>query len=202
MEGPLESIGPDEVLVVNDLPPDPQQNTPDGIVGSDGRLLPVGDGEEGTLFIGAPLPTGGQNGAGELLASLRIRGEDEGTTTHFALGIAEVQVRANGNLLATVLPQESGLDLAQTDHAWLLGAFEIPGDAASVDFLVRFADSSSLQNAGGSVTVDSRNAPLRFTASRAQLAARGHAVIHVRINQSLLETEAGTQFLPQVQIRY
>jgi hypothetical protein len=172
-----------------------------GTAGGEGLLQVEGTGPDGDL---RSLTGGGGGGGstGPLVAHLRLRGDDAGMMTFFGMEVAEVEVTVGGNALPTVLAPETGLDLAWTAHAWLLGAFEIPEDATEVDFKVRFAPTASFETARGTDWVDTRNPPITFTATRDQLSLRGHAVIHLNLLDSVHWTDSGYVLVPRATTRY
>jgi hypothetical protein len=181
--------------------PTPQTVLPQMPGGDGEQLFDLGDAPDGADRV-RPLEQQVVQNPSPLRAHLRLRGENPGLVTWFGLEVAQVQVSWQGQPLQQTVAGESGLDLGWTDHAWLLGAFDLPDEATSVEVLVRFATPASLETASGTAWVDANIAPLTFTAERAQLAQRGHAVLHLDIVDSLYPVDGGYLLLPQVTVRY
>jgi hypothetical protein len=136
-------------------------------------------------------------------AELRVRGSDTQGGSVF-LKVREVEVTLNGRSLAVQASRMGVLDLGNTAQAWLLGTFEVPTSAEAVHVRIRFDDYGAFQGgASGAGSVDARTRAIEFDAPVQSLALRGHAVVQLDVQRSLLPTAAGRGLLlPVVKVQY
>lgn len=139
----------------------------------------------------------------ETVITLRLLGVNPGETTWAGVGVRDIRVSANGQALPYFGSFQPVMNLAWDQNAWTLAKVVLPDDAQTVEFEVTLDDFGGIEGSTAMGAIDTRVAPIRFTAQRDWLLMRGHAVIHLDLSRSLVRLENGDQLLlPRTGVRY
>lgn len=133
---------------------------------------------------------------------LRLLGThaEEGST--LLLGVRELRVTHEGRTLTSEVTKQP-VDLANGQHAWLAGTFQVPEGVDTVQVTLVLDTDGGFEDASGSGEVDVRGAPLRFEAPVKLLNTRRRAVVHLDVARSLLDGGAERKvLLPQYGVYY
>jgi hypothetical protein len=143
-----------------------------------------------------PAPTQGS-------LEVRLLGANPGSLYAVYAEVKELEVTAAGKPVRSYLGQHD-INLANVDHAWLLGTFSPPTDAQSVHIKVVLDDYGAWETLTGSAGyLDARNTAIEFDAPVRWLAERGHATVKLDLSRSLVKRADEVRRLhPQVQIAY
>jgi len=133
---------------------------------------------------------------------VRIRGENRGDYNALLLRIRGLEARVNGQPLQ-VTPGLPVVDLANDQQAWLVGTFNVPLSVGAVDLSLQLDDFGGFERATSADWFDSRLPPIRVTSPVKLLAERGHVVLHVDVQRSVMK-RAGrpTVLLPAIAVHY
>ncbi|MBJ6760626.1 hypothetical protein JGU66_07610 [Myxococcaceae bacterium JPH2] len=125
------------------------------------------------------------------------------------INVDSMTVTANGTPLPVEM-KSTVMDLARTDHAFLVGLFTLPPGTDSAQVVIRLDEFGGFDGANGpsgvsgpSGALDVRTAPIRFEVTRALLTPRRHAVVQVDLSRSVVSQRAGdTLLLPSTVVAY
>ena len=133
-------------------------------------------------------------------AELRLLGVDSASYARAALYLAEVEVKASGKVLETKNSQ-AFVDLATASQAWLLGRVQVPDGEKELELRVRFkAQGGDFLRGTQHGAIDGGCAEIRIVVPVKGLEARGHAVLHVDVEESLRRNGEMRVFLPQLKL--
>ncbi|MCK8503153.1 MULTISPECIES: hypothetical protein [Myxococcus] len=128
---------------------------------------------------------------------LRLLGQDAEDYEKLMLGVGRVEVMVQGRLVPFQLSHAArAMDLARTDHAYLLGYFYLPAEADAADVRVHFDDVGAFQTSGGSGLINARSGSLLFTTRRVDLEKRKHVVVQLHLNDSFFQGRGAKVLLP------
>jgi hypothetical protein len=133
---------------------------------------------------------------------LRLLGTQAQEGSTLLVSIRELRVTHAGRALPVEVARQP-LDLANGQHAWLAGTFQVPEGADTVQVTLVLDTDGGFEDASGSGEVDVRGAPLRFEAPVKLLNTRRRAVVHLDVARSLLDGGAERKvLLPQFGVYY
>ncbi|NTX14735.1 hypothetical protein HUA76_28485 [Myxococcus sp. CA056] len=128
---------------------------------------------------------------------LRLLGQDAELYEKALLGVGRIEVIAQGKSIPFQLAASArSMDLAQTDHAYLLGYFYLPAEAQSADVRVHFDDMGAFRESGAPGLINARSGSILFTTKRAELEKRKHVVIQLHLKDSLFQGRGAKVLLP------
>ncbi|MDY7226295.1 hypothetical protein [Hyalangium rubrum] len=133
---------------------------------------------------------------------LRLRGDNAEGYGAVLVPIASMDVTAGGARLPVRLVART-VDLTAKDHAHLLGTFTVPEGVEQVQVALTFDDFGGWEQGLRAGALDTRVAPLRFSAPVDSLSKRGRAVVQLDVGQSLLPVaEQERLLLPNLTVNY
>ncbi|WP_241758217.1 hypothetical protein [Myxococcus landrumensis] len=128
---------------------------------------------------------------------LRLLGQDAELYEKVLLGVGRVEVTTKGAPVPfRYSPAARSMDLARTDHAYLLGAFYLPADAQDADIRVHFDDMGAFREPGATGLINARSGSIGFKTPRSELEKRNHVVIQLHLKDSLFQARGSRVLLP------
>jgi hypothetical protein len=114
---------------------------------------------------------------------LRLLGVDPGDFKCVLLAVRELHVTADGRELKQVKPAQMHIDLANTQHAWLVGSVVVPADATNVHVSLRLDDYGGFETSAGGGVIEARGKPIEFN-----VMGRRQATVALSLTHSLVAT--------------
>lgn len=146
--------------------------------------------------IDNPSPTAGTR------MELRLLGGNVGDVSTALVTVRELRVTYSGQKLPVDVAR-TPLDLANGQHAWLAGTFEVPDEAETVRVTLVLDSYGGFVDLAGSGEVDARGAPLTFEAPVRLLRPRKRAVVQLDVSRSLVAAgEERRVLVPQYLVTY
>src|SRR5690242_10030348 len=134
---------------------------------------------------------------------LRLKGVNHPGYTSALVQVRRISVTTvEGEALPVRLKSRQAMELTQSEHSHLVGLFLVPESVDRVRVEVEFDDFGGYEEGSGGGVIDTRVAPLRFEAPVTYLAERGHAVVHLDLEQSLQAQGESKLLLPSLDVRY
>ncbi|WP_338866735.1 hypothetical protein [Myxococcus stipitatus] len=128
---------------------------------------------------------------------LRLLGQDAELYEKVLLGVGRVEVTTKGVAVPfRYSPAARSMDLARTDHAYLLGSFYLPPDAQEADIRVLFDDMGAFREPGATGLINARSGSIGFKTPRCELEKRNHVVIQLHLKDSLFQARGARVLLP------
>ncbi|WP_223645799.1 hypothetical protein [Corallococcus sp. EGB] len=110
------------------------------------------------------------------------------------VNVDSMTVSAGGRELPVEM-KATVMDLARPDHAALVGYFTLPPGVDSAQVVIRLDEYGAFEDGRRIGALDVRTAPLRFEVTRALLAPRKHAVVHLDLSHSVIVPPTGDAML-------
>lgn len=133
---------------------------------------------------------------------LRLLGGNVGDASTALVTVRELRVTSAGRQLPVDVAR-APLDVANGQHAWLAGTFQVPDAAETVQVTLVLDSYGGFVDLGGSGEVDARGAPLTFEAPVKLLRLRGRAVVQLDVSRSLVAAgEERRVLVPQYLVTY
>lgn len=133
---------------------------------------------------------------------VRILGVGNHSYESAFVNVDSMTVSAGGQLLPVEM-KATVMDLARRDHAGLVGYFTLPPGVDSAQVVVRFDEYGAFEDGSRMGSLDVRTVPVRFEVTRALLAPRKHAVVHVDLARSLVSPRKGDMLvLPMTAVAF
>ncbi len=172
-------------------PPDDARRAPEAVVEVDDPGTPS---KPDTGAEESPVPS--------TRMELRLLGTHAQEGSTLLVAVRELRVTHAGKALPVEVAKLP-MDVANGQHAWLAGSFQVPQGAQTVQVTLVLDTDGGFEDASGSGEVDVRGAPLRFEAPVKSLNTRRRAVVHLDVARSLLDGGAERKvLLPQYGVSY
>ncbi|WP_338873409.1 hypothetical protein [Myxococcus stipitatus] len=156
-------------------------------------LRPVPGGDEPVNPAPRPTPPGTTR------YELRIRGVKSQGYTSALLGVESLSATVKGQPVQVQLRART-IDLANTEHAHLVGYFFMPEGSSDVKLSMRFGAFGGFEHEGGAGMIDARTGPLTFDTNVENLRRNGRATVLLDLSRSLTQDRHGRLFLPRTRL--
>ncbi|QSQ12373.1 hypothetical protein [Myxococcus landrumensis] len=153
-------------------------------------LRPVRDGESPTAQPQDPT-----------WYELRIRGVRAQGYTAALLGIESMSATADGQPIEVRL-RANHINLADTEHAHLVGYFFMPEGASDVRLSVRLGAFGGFEHESGAGMIDARTGPITLDTKVESLRRNGRATVLLDVEKSLTPERHGRRLLPRTRLVY
>ncbi len=152
---------------------------------------------------GTPPGGEGREAVATTTVALKLKGVDRGDYSALMVRVGKARVMVDGKPVDVALSDQF-LDLSKDEHAYTVGTFALPVDAAQVEAELEFTELGTYEASAVSGAVDLGIPPLQFQAPASYFAEHAHAVVHLSLGRSLkaFEGEDGLLLLPDFQVRY
>lgn len=135
-------------------------------------------------------------------AFIRMLGVNNPGYAAILADVASITVEVDGVPVALDFSGVQTMDLTNPDHAWRLASFAMPPPGSTVVVTVRLDDPAIWERGEASGELDTCGLPITFSAPAEWLALRGHAVIVLDLERSILEVDGDALLLPNLQVKY
>ncbi|WP_342377141.1 hypothetical protein NVS55_37765 [Myxococcus stipitatus] len=132
---------------------------------------------------------------------LRIRGVRARGYTAALVGIESLTATVEGRPIAVRL-RANHINLADTEHAHLVGEFYLPEGASDVRLSVRLGAFGGFEHASGAGMIDARTGPLTVDTQVESLRRNGRATLLLDVEKSLTPEGRGRLLLPRTRLVY
>ncbi|MBJ6765919.1 hypothetical protein JGU66_34625 [Myxococcaceae bacterium JPH2] len=132
---------------------------------------------------------------------LRLRGTSTEGYDKLEVPIRDISVTGNGSPIRVQLAQHQ-VDLANSDHAPLVGYFYVPDGVERVRVTLQLQGLGEYTQGEKVGAIDARVAPIHFDAPVRELAQRGRAVVQLDVARSLIVKGEHRLLLPNGVVNY
>lgn len=178
-------------------PAEPEKKVP--TVASDATIPPRQIPSDVSLEWAQPPNTDEPRALG---ATLRIKGEPQEIFTSLLARVRDVEVRVDGVQVVPASKNAEWMNLANSEHAWMAAQFSVPEGASEVEFTIYLADFGAFEAGSRAAHFDARGVPIRFSAPVSEIQKRGHAVVHLDLERSLVEYQGQALLRPALRVHH